>query len=76
VLQSFAYGFFRSLQFTSINTLVYADVSGGASGDSGCIVSTAQQLSMSFGVAALSVSTARICPPPERGGELARRLAR
>jgi hypothetical protein len=31
---------------------------------------------MSFGVAALSVSTARICPPPERGGELARRLAR
>jgi len=40
------------------------------------LASTAQQLPMSFGVAAPSVSTARMSPPPERGGELARRLAR
>jgi hypothetical protein len=62
VLQSFAYGFFQSLQFTSMNTLVYADVSGAASGDASSIASTAQQLSMSFGVAVASLVAAWFVP--------------
>ena len=32
VVLSFTYGFFQSLQFTSMNTLVYADVSPEAAG--------------------------------------------
>jgi EmrB/QacA subfamily drug resistance transporter len=62
VLQSFAYGFFQSLQFTSMNTLVYADVSAPASGSASTIASTAQQLSMSFGVAVASLVTALFVP--------------
>ena len=30
VLQAFVYGFFTSTQYTSMNTLAYADVSDGA----------------------------------------------
>jgi sugar phosphate permease len=62
VLQSFIYGFFQSLQFTSMNTLVYADVSNAATGDASSIASTAQQLSMSFGVAAASLVAAWFVP--------------
>jgi len=62
VLQSLAYGFFQSLQFTSMNTLVYADVSAPATGSASTIASTAQQLSMSFGVAAASLVAALFVP--------------
>jgi EmrB/QacA subfamily drug resistance transporter len=62
VLQAFAYGFFQSLQFTSMNTLVYADVSGEDTGSASTIASTAQQLSMSFGVAVASLVTAVFVP--------------
>jgi EmrB/QacA subfamily drug resistance transporter len=62
VAQLFAYGFFQSLQFTSMNTLVYADVSADAAGSASTIASTAQQLSMSFGVAAASLVTALFVP--------------
>jgi len=62
VLQSFAYGFFQSLQFTSMNTLVYADVSSEAAGAASTISSTAQQLSMSFGVATASLVAALFLP--------------
>jgi EmrB/QacA subfamily drug resistance transporter len=62
VLQSLIYGFFQSLQFTSMNTLVYADVSNAATGDASSIASTAQQLSMSFGVAAASLVAAWFVP--------------
>lgn len=47
----FAQGFFSSLQFTCMNTLVFADVSDEAATRAGSISSTAQQLSLSFGVA-------------------------
>jgi EmrB/QacA subfamily drug resistance transporter len=62
VLQSFAYGSFQSLQFTSMNTLVYADVSAPATGSASTIASTAQQLSMSFGVAVASLVAALFVP--------------
>ena len=51
LLLSFALGFFASLQFTSMNTLVYADVEDQEASQAGSIASTAQQMSLSFGVA-------------------------
>ena len=62
VMQAFAYGFFQSLQFTSMNTLVYADVSDRAASGASTIASTAQQLSMSFGVATASLVAALFVP--------------
>ena len=62
VLQAFAYGFFQSLQFTSMNTLVYADVSEEAAANASTIASTAQQLSMSFGIATASLVAAQFLP--------------
>ena len=62
VVLSFTYGFFQSLQFTSMNTLVYADVSGEAAAGASTIASTAQQLSMSFGVATASLVAALFVP--------------
>ncbi|HXY97318.1 MAG TPA: DHA2 family efflux MFS transporter permease subunit [Steroidobacteraceae bacterium] len=60
--QLFAFGFFSSLQFTSMNTLVYADVSGAAASDASTIASTGQQLSLSFAVAVASLVTALFVP--------------
>ncbi len=60
--QLFAFGFFSSLQYTSMNTLVYADVSGAAAGDASTIASTGQQLSLSFAVAVASLVTALFVP--------------
>jgi EmrB/QacA subfamily drug resistance transporter len=51
LLLSLAQGFFASLQFTSMNSLVYADVSDRDASQASSISSTAQQLSLSFGVA-------------------------
>jgi EmrB/QacA subfamily drug resistance transporter len=51
LLISFSLGFLASLQFTSMNTLVYADVNDAKASQAGSIASTAQQLSLSFGVA-------------------------
>jgi EmrB/QacA subfamily drug resistance transporter len=48
---SFAQGFFASLQFTAMNSLVYADIDDSEASKAGSIASTAQQLSLSFGVA-------------------------
>ncbi len=47
----FVGGFFRSLQFTSINTLAYAEVDPARIGRATSIVSVAQQLAISAGVA-------------------------
>jgi EmrB/QacA subfamily drug resistance transporter len=43
-------GFFRSLQFTAVNTLAYADVSPALMSRATSFASMAQQLSVSFGV--------------------------
>jgi MFS family permease len=48
---SLAQGFFASLQFTSMNSLVYADIPDSAASKASSIASTAQQLSLSFGIA-------------------------
>jgi MFS family permease len=48
---SFAQGFFASLQFTAMNSLVYADIDDRDASKASSIASTAQQLSLSFGVA-------------------------
>ena len=62
VTQVFAFGLFSSLQYTSMNTLVYADVSPGAASDASTIASTGQQLSISFAVAVASLVTALFVP--------------
>jgi hypothetical protein len=58
----FCYGFFTSLQYTSMNTLVYADVNEEESSMASSIASTMQQMSMSFGVATASLVTAFFIP--------------
>ena len=51
VAQAFCFGFFSSLQYTSMNTLVYADVTEEQTSSASSIASTMQQMSISFGVA-------------------------
>ena len=51
-------GFFNSLQFSSMNTLAYADVPQQDSSMASTIASSFQQLSMSFGLASGSLVTA------------------
>jgi hypothetical protein len=62
VLQCFFFGFFSSLQYTSMNTLVYSDVTDLQSSAASSIASTAQQMSISFGVASASLATAFFIP--------------
>jgi EmrB/QacA subfamily drug resistance transporter len=62
VLYALGFGFFQSLQFTSMNTLVYADVTEEQASQASTIASTAQQMSMSFGVATASLVTALFIP--------------
>jgi EmrB/QacA subfamily drug resistance transporter len=58
VLQAFVYGAFTSLQYTSMNTLVYADIAEEDASSASSIASTMQQMSISFGVAAAGLTTA------------------
>ena len=62
VLQAMAFGFLSSLQFTAMNTLVYADVSDADTSMASTIASTMQQMSMSFGVATASLAAAFFIP--------------
>ena len=62
VLQAFCFGFFTSLQYTSMNTLVYADVAEDQASSASTIASTMQQMSISFGVASASLATAFFIP--------------
>jgi EmrB/QacA subfamily drug resistance transporter len=62
VLQVFCYGFSTSLQYTSMNTLVYADVNDDESSSASSLAGTAQQMSLSFGVATASLVTAFFIP--------------
>jgi len=62
VLQVFCYGFSTSLQYTSMNTLVYADVNDDESSSASSLAGTAQQMSISFGVATASLVTAFFIP--------------
>ncbi|MGA2719590.1 MAG: MFS transporter [Candidatus Acidiferrales bacterium] len=58
----FCYGFFTSLQYTAMNTLVYADVSEEQASAASSIASTMQQMAISFGVASASLVTAFFIP--------------
>jgi EmrB/QacA subfamily drug resistance transporter len=62
VVQAFCYGFFSSLQYTSMNTLAYADIAEEQTSSASSIASTMQQMSMSFGVATASLVTALFIP--------------
>jgi EmrB/QacA subfamily drug resistance transporter len=62
VIQLFVYGFFTSLQYTSMNTLAYADVTGQQASGASTIASTAQQMAISFGVAVSSLAAAFFVP--------------
>ena len=62
VLQAFALGLFTSMQYTSMNTLVYADVSSSQTSGASTIAATGQQLSISFGVAGASLIAAMFVP--------------
>jgi EmrB/QacA subfamily drug resistance transporter len=57
VILSFCQGFFSSIQFTSMNSLTYADVADRDASKASSIASTAQQMSLSFGVASASLIT-------------------
>lgn len=58
VALSLAQGFFNSLQFSSMNTMAYADIKTVDSSMASSIASSLQQLSMSFGLACGSLVTA------------------
>jgi EmrB/QacA subfamily drug resistance transporter len=62
VAEAFGYGFFTSLQYTTMNTLVYADVTAEEASSASSIASTMQQMSISFGVASASLATAFFIP--------------
>ena len=62
VVQAFCYGTFSSLQYTSMNTLTYADISEEQTSNASSIASTMQQMSISFGVASAGLATAFFIP--------------
>jgi EmrB/QacA subfamily drug resistance transporter len=62
VLEAFLYGGFTSLQYTSMNTLVFADIEEKDTSSASSIASTMQQMSISFGVAAAGLTTAFFVP--------------
>jgi MFS family permease len=62
VAQAFVFGFFTSLQYTSMNTLAFTDVTEGQASSASTIASTMQQMSISFGVATASLVTAFFIP--------------
>src|SRR5471032_2491040 len=62
VTQVFIFGMFTSLQYSSMNTLVYADVTEEQTSGASAITSTVQQMSISFGIAIGSLLTALFVP--------------
>src|ERR1700684_2800314 len=62
VAEAFLYGAFTSLQYTSMNTLVFADIEEADASSASSIASTMQQMSISFGVAAAGLATALFVP--------------
>jgi MFS family permease len=66
VMLAFVYGFLTSLQYTSMNTLAYADIGEHDAAGASSIASTIQQLAVSFGVAAASLTAALFIPDHSR----------
>ncbi len=65
---AFVYGFFTSTQYTSMNTLAYADVTPDQASGASSIASTVQQLAVSFGVASASLTAALFIPGDPHAG--------
>jgi EmrB/QacA subfamily drug resistance transporter len=65
-LLAFAFGFFTSTQYTSMNTLAFADVSTEQASGASSIASTVQQMAVSFGVATASLVAALFIPDHTR----------
>jgi EmrB/QacA subfamily drug resistance transporter len=61
-MMAFTYGFMTSLQYTSMNTLAYADVVAQEASGASTIASTVQQMAVSFGVATASLAAALFIP--------------
>ena len=59
---AFFYGACTSLQYTTMNTLVYADVEEKDASSASSIASTGQQMAISFGVAFAGLTTAFFVP--------------
>ncbi|MGO9445473.1 MAG: MFS transporter [Thiobacillaceae bacterium] len=57
VLLGLSLGFFNSLQFSSMNSMAYADIDASDSSMASTIASSLQQMSMSFGLACGSLIT-------------------
>lgn len=55
LMLSFLQGFWSSLQFTSMNSLTYADIDDSDASKASSIASTMQQMALSFGVASASL---------------------
>jgi EmrB/QacA subfamily drug resistance transporter len=66
LLLAFCYGGFTSVQYTSMNTLVYADIPDDLASSASTIASTVQQMSMSFGIAIAGLATAVFLPASAR----------
>ena len=64
--QAFCFGFFSSFQYTSMNTLAYADIAERDTSMASTIASATQQMSMSFGVASASLVVAIFIPERAR----------
>ncbi len=62
VLIALLYGACTSLQYSAMNTLVYADVEEQDASMASSIASTGQQMAISFGVAAAGLTTAFFVP--------------
>jgi EmrB/QacA subfamily drug resistance transporter len=59
---AFVYGFLSSLQYTSMNTLAYADVNARDASAASTLASTIQQMAVSFGVATASLAASWFVP--------------
>jgi EmrB/QacA subfamily drug resistance transporter len=62
VILAACFGFLASFQYSSMNTLVYADIGAEEASMASTIASTLQQMSLSFGVAAASLAVAVFIP--------------
>jgi EmrB/QacA subfamily drug resistance transporter len=62
VFEVFIFGFFTSLQYTSMTTLIYADINEEEESSASSIANTMQQMAISFGVASASLATALFIP--------------
>lgn len=62
LVQGFLFGFCSSLQYSSMNTLVYADIVDIDASMASTMSSTLQQMSLSFGVATASLVAALFIP--------------